>query len=615
MLKLYNTFTKSLETLESNGSDIKIYLCGPTVQSSPHIGHGRSAVVFDFMVRYIKFSGNSVIFARNITDIDDKIIEKSVEENITYQELGERVTKEFKDSYDALNCLTPDFEPKATETIDQMIELIDDLIEKNYGYITKSGVYFDVSKYDSYLELSGRSFDEVLSGTRVNVEEDKKNPEDFALWKISKDNEPSWKSPWGNGRPGWHIECSAMIHDIFKGEIDIHCGGNDLIFPHHENERAQSTSAFNHKFVKHWVHNGMINFSGKKMSKSEGNSKFLQEYINNYGGNVLRYFFLRANYRKPQEFSEALLDESKATFKNIENLISGVEADLKDSNLETIFIESMNDDLNTPKFLGEMFEYINKNKNGDQTQITNMKSTIKFLFETLGFVFEDNKLTIDTKLLEDILTEQNIKIENDMNVSINKFVIKRNDHRKNKEFEIADYMRDRLEEVGICEEKKIFDEKNFENIISEKILILDHFQDTNNLGAVARSAAAFDFQTIFLPKKRSVQITEKTFAISSGGMEYINIVMYNSIFSLIKKIKNLGYWTIGLDMNSSNQIKDLDLKNQNIALIVGSEETGLSKEIQKKLDLIVDISMTNNMESLNASVATAIAMHEIFIKK
>ena len=169
--------------------------------------------------------------------------------------------------------------------------------------------------------------------------------------------------------------------------------------------------------------------------------------------------------------------------------------------------------------------------------------------------------------------------------------------------------------VGICDEKKIYDEKNFENILSEKILILNHFQDTNNLGAVVRSAAAFDFQTIFLPKKRSVQITEKTFAISSGGMEYVNIVMYNSIFSLIKKIKNLGYWTIGLDMNSSNQIKDLDLKNQNIALIVGSEGTGLSNEIQKKLDLIINISMTNNMESLNASVASAIAMHEIFIKK
>ena len=211
MLKLYNTFTKSLENIESTDSDIKIYLCGPTVQSSPHIGHGRSAVVFDFMVRYIKYSGMNVIFARNITDIDDKIIEKSIEENISYKELGDRVTKEFKDSYDKLNCLTPDFEPKATETIDQMIDLIDDLIRKDYAYVTKSGVYFDVSKYDSYLELSGRSFDEVLSGTRVNIEEDKKNSEDFALWKISKENEPSWKSPWGNGRPGWHIECSAMI--------------------------------------------------------------------------------------------------------------------------------------------------------------------------------------------------------------------------------------------------------------------------------------------------------------------------------------------------------------------------------------------------------------------
>ncbi len=449
MLKLYNTFTRSLEVLESTDSDVKIYLCGPTVQSSPHIGHGRSAVVFDFMVRYIKYSGNTVIFARNITDIDDKIIEKSIAENITYQELGDRVTKEFKESYDRLNCLTPDFEPKATETIDQMIELIDDLIEKKFGYVTKSGVYFDVSKYDSYLTLSGRSFDEVLSGTRVNVEEDKKNPEDFALWKISKNNEPSWKSPWGNGRPGWHIECSAMIHDIFKGEIDIHCGGNDLIFPHHENERAQSTSAFNHNFVKLWVHNGMINFSGKKMSKSEGNSKFLVDYLNKYGGNVLRYYFLRANYRKPQEFSESLLEESKSTFNNIENLISGVEAGLKDSNLETIFIESMNDDLNTPKFLGDMFEYINKNKSEDNTQMINIKSTVKYLFEILGFVFEDKEQKIDIHLLEDILTEQNIQFENDINVSINKFIAKRNEYRKNQEFAKADYMRNRLEEIGI----------------------------------------------------------------------------------------------------------------------------------------------------------------------
>ena len=210
----------------------------------------------------------------------------------------------------------------------------------------------------------------------------------------------------------------------------------------------------------------------------------------------------------------------------------------------------------------------------------------------------DTKLNRSNKLndLIESIEKQNIKIETIKDIKLWEF-------------------HDRHKIVGICKEKQIFDEKNFENIVSEKILILDHFQDTNNLGAVARSAAAFDFETIFLPKKRSVQITEKTFAISSGGMEYINVVMYNSIFSLLKKIKNLGYWTVGLDINSSNQIKDLDLKNQNIALIVGSEENGLSNEIQKKLDLIMHISMTNNMESLNASVATAIAMHEIFIKK
>ncbi len=210
----------------------------------------------------------------------------------------------------------------------------------------------------------------------------------------------------------------------------------------------------------------------------------------------------------------------------------------------------------------------------------------------------DTKLNKSNKLndLIEVIKKQNIQIETIKNIKLWEFHTRHNI-------------------VGICKEKPIFDEKNFEKIITEKILILDHFQDTNNLGAVARSAAAFDFQTIFLPKKRSVQITEKTFAISSGGMEYINIVMYNSIFSIIKKIKKLGYWTVGLDMNSSNQIKDLDLKNQNIALIIGSEETGLSKEIQNKLDLIIQISMTSNMESLNASVATAIAMHEIFIKK
>ena len=305
MLKLHNTYSNTVEEFKPNSDNVKIYLCGPTVQSSPHIGHGRSAVVFDFLIRYLVYLDYEVNFVRNITDIEDKIIERAIEEGITTEELADRVTKEFHDAYSSLNCLPPDNEPKATETIDHIIKFIVVLIENGYAYATQSGVYFEVAKFKDYLKLSGRNKDEVISGTRVDLESDKKNTEDFALWKISKENEPSWNSPWGDGRPGWHIECSAMIDKIFDSGIDIHCGGNDLIFPHHENELAQSSAAFeNQVFVKYWLHNGMINLSGQKMSKSEGNIKLLNEYIDKFRGNTIRFFFLRSHYRKPQVFSE-----------------------------------------------------------------------------------------------------------------------------------------------------------------------------------------------------------------------------------------------------------------------------------------------------------------------
>ena len=246
MLKLHNSYSNNVEEFKLDSNNVKVYLCGPTVQSSPHIGHGRSAVVFDFLIRYLQFSDYQVTFVRNITDIEDKIIQRSEEEGITTEELAERVTKEFQKSYSDLNCLMPNYEPKATDTIDHIIHLIEILIDKGYAYSTESGVYFEVDKYEKYLKLSGRKKDEVVSGTRVDIESDKKNSEDFALWKISKENEPSWNSPWGSGRPGWHIECSAMINKIFNGGVDIHCGGNDLIFPHHENELAQSALSLIH---------------------------------------------------------------------------------------------------------------------------------------------------------------------------------------------------------------------------------------------------------------------------------------------------------------------------------------------------------------------------------
>ena len=450
MLKLHNTYSNAVEEFKPNSDNVKIYLCGPTVQSSPHIGHGRSAVVFDFLIRYLVYLDYEVNFVRNITDIEDKIIERAVEEGITTQELANRVTKEFQDAYLSLNCLPPTTEPKATETIDHIINFIEILIENEYAYATQSGVYFEVSKFKDYLQLSGRNKDEVISGTRVDLESDKKNIEDFALWKISKENEPSWDSPWGNGRPGWHIECSAMINKIFDSGIDIHCGGNDLIFPHHENELAQSSAAFeNQEFVKYWLHNGMINLSGQKMSKSEGNIKLLNEYIDKFGGNVIRFFFLRSHYRKPQEFSESLLEESKTTFKRIQDFTRSVEANASDLSTIESFKNSMNDDLNTPKFLGEIFEKMNNLSNSSEDEEKNLKETIKFIFEILGFNFDiKENVKINHDELSKFFNTFQISYDN-LEQAMEKFLAKREKLRSEKDFNQADFMRDKLKEIGL----------------------------------------------------------------------------------------------------------------------------------------------------------------------
>ena len=450
MLKLYNSYSNSLEEVELNKKEVNIYLCGPTVQSSPHLGHGRSAVVFDFLVRYLKYLEYKVTFVRNITDIDDKIIEKSLEEGISFVELGTRVTKEFQNAYEDLNCLSPDKEPKATEFIDQIIKYIKKLIENKFAYITKSGVYYEISKFDDYLLLSGRTKDDVISGTRVVIEEDKKTAEDFALWKFSKENEPYWESPWGNGRPGWHIECSSMIEAILGKTIDIHCGGNDLIFPHHENEIAQSKGAYpNEPFVKYWLHNGMLNLSGKKMSKSEGNIKLLNDYIDEFDGQVVRFFFLKSQYRSPQEFNLDLLKESESTLNNLIDFTKGAKSEPKNKEVLSIFEESMNEDLNTAKMLGDLFKLINEAGALGEQKLKDLKSTIKFVFNVLGFelIKKDRNGKTKDELVE-FFNEYDIKFI-DIDQAVNEFINIRESLRKKKDFNSADKMRESILDIGI----------------------------------------------------------------------------------------------------------------------------------------------------------------------
>ena len=450
MLKLYNSYNNSIEKIDLNKREVKIYLCGPTVQSSPHLGHGRSAVVFDFLVRYLKYLKYNVIFVRNITDIDDKIIEKSFEEGISYKELAIRVSKEFDYAYQKLNCIKPDKEPRATEFIKEIISYIETLIKNEYAYITKSGVYYDISKFDEYLLLSGRTKNEVISGTRVELEEDKNAPEDFALWKFSKENEPYWESPWGNGRPGWHIECSSMIEAILGRTIDFHCGGNDLIFPHHENEIAQSKGAYpKEQFVKYWLHNGMLNLSGKKMSKSDGNIKLLNEYIDEFSGPVLRFFFLKSQYRSPQEFNVNLLKESESTLNNLIDFTYGVDSELKSKEVLDIFEDSMNEDLNTPKMLGSLFKLINESDTLNEQKLLELKSSIKFVFNLLGFdlIKVENNQKTDEELTK-FFKKYDINFEN-VNQAVSEFINKREDLRKQKDFESADKMRESILGIGI----------------------------------------------------------------------------------------------------------------------------------------------------------------------
>ena len=450
MLNLYNSYTKQQEAVNLNQEDVKIYLCGPTVQSSPHLGHGRSAVVFDFFIRYLKHLNYSVLYVRNITDIDDKIIQKSQEKNINYRELAESVWDEFVQAHENLNCLVPDIEPRATAYVPEIVQYIDQLIKNGYGYITKSGVYYDVSKFDDYLKLSGRSTEEVKTGTRIETEEDKKSPEDFALWKFSKEGEPSWDSPWGVGRPGWHIECSTMINQTLGKTIDFHCGGIDLIFPHHENEIAQSKGVEkNENFVNYWLHNGMLNLSGKKMSKSDGNVKLLNEYIDQYGGEVVRFFFLRAHYRSPQEFSQDLLEESKKTLNNIREYTKGTESDPVDPKVLEIFEACMNDDMNTPKLLGEIFQMIKESNNLKDLEENQRKQTIKYIFEILGFKLKLADQSIkDEKLLSEFFSMYDIKFT-EIDTAMNDFISIRNKLRNEKKYGEADEMRDSILKIGI----------------------------------------------------------------------------------------------------------------------------------------------------------------------
>ncbi len=479
MLKFFNTLSKKQEEFKPiNEGKVKMYVCGPTVYDKAHLGHARCYITWDVLYRYLKFKGFDVTYCRNVTDIDDKILKKADAAGV----LPEVITKEFYQSFinslDSLNVLRPDIEPRATKTTGEMIALTKKLIDKGFAYPVDGDVYFEVSKYKHYGELSGQPIDDLMAGARVEADSRKKSPLDFALWK--KDEKHGLKSPWGLGRPGWHIECSAMSKKHLGETIDIHAGGADLQFPHHENERAQSECANGCKFVNYWLHNGFVTINKEKMSKSLGNFLTIDDVLKRYNSNAIRFFILTNHYRMPVEFNDEALEAANNGAKRLINSVKDwslevLDTDIKAENFDTeavnSFAEAMDDDLNTSKALAVLFSLVDKLKKANAETISSVSkggkggtassldakkyaATIVFLGRVLGFDFtlKDKPRLSDEDLRAKILPlykEFGFEETIGAKALLDNLIEDRNTARASKDWAKSDLIRNKLLAVGI----------------------------------------------------------------------------------------------------------------------------------------------------------------------
>ncbi len=467
-LKVYNTlYGKKEEFVPINKDKVGMYVCGPTVYDTSHIGHARSVVVFDTIFRWLMKIGYEVTYVRNFTDVDDKIIKKSNETGEACSFITEKYIDEFHNEMDALNVLRPSIEPKATKHITHIIDFIRLLIDKGKAYHVDGGdVYFSLDSFKEYGKLSGRNPDDMRAGARIAVDEKKKNPLDFTLWKPAKKDEPFWESPWGNGRPGWHIECSAMSYEYLGEGFDIHGGGKDLIFPHHENELAQSEAVFGGQFVKYWIHNGFVDINNEKMSKSLGNFTMIKEVLEKYSPEVIRMFLLSKHYRSPIDYSEDSmrevslgLDRVYAFLQRLEDVnVTPEQNQVEQGELWQVFSDAMDDDFNSAKAVGLIFEGVKKgNKLLDDTIDGNSAKPDASILAPLGQVYSDikaisNILGIFMQTPADYFADKKEKGMSEVAITpeqVEDLIQQRLDARKNKDFSKADEIRDQLQNLNI----------------------------------------------------------------------------------------------------------------------------------------------------------------------
>lgn len=451
-MKVYNTLTrKKEEFIPITQGEVKMYVCGPTVYNFFHIGNGRTFIVFDTIRRYFEYRGYKVKFVQNFTDVDDKLIRKANEENITLRQIGDKYISEYYKDADGLNIKRATVNPRATEYIDEIIKFVEELIQKGFAYEVDGDVYFSTKNFTTYGKLSGQNLDDLQAGARISVDERKKDSMDFAIWKAKKEGEPGWKCPWGEGRPGWHIECSCMAKNILGDTIDIHAGGSDLVFPHHENEIAQSEALTGKTFANYWMHSAFVNINNEKMSKSLNNFFTAREILERYDADVIRFLMLSGHYRVQLNFSEDLLDSAKASVERLYNAVSNLENLLEESSVEEIndqeekyiasldvyrkrYIDKMDDDFNTADAISVLFDLvkdINTNISVDSSKkaIQGALDIIRELGDPLGILQKSTKGSIEEE--------------------IEKLIEDRQQARKNRDFALADKIRDDLKDRGI----------------------------------------------------------------------------------------------------------------------------------------------------------------------
>lgn len=443
MLNIYNSLTRAKQRfVPLQSGKVGMYVCGMTVYDFCHLGHARVLVVFDLVSRWLQVSGYQVIYVRNITDIDDKIIKRALENGEPFQHLTERFIEAMNEDAAALGVRKPEFEPRATANIPQMLQLIGNLIDKGMAYRADNGdVYYVVHKFNGYGKLSGKSLEQLRAGARVDIDPNKREPLDFVLWKAAKAGEPSWDSPWGKGRPGWHIECSAMSERYLGTHFDIHGGGQDLQFPHHENEIAQSEGAHGHTFVNYWMHNGFVRIDDEKMSKSLGNFFTVREVLHRYDAEVVRFFIARAHYRSPLNYSDHHLDDARQALTRLYTALKAFDVDSSsyvidwDHPYAKRFREAMNDDFNTPEAVAVLFELANEVNRSHSRELALL---LRALGAVLGLLERDPVDFLQSGEVSDLSAEQ-----------IETRIIARKAARKDKNFAEADRIRDELLSMGV----------------------------------------------------------------------------------------------------------------------------------------------------------------------